>query len=310
MTDSGEGDRKEDTLLELPKPAPRNRRWTLLMVSDSGRIVRVRRVKAWITLLSALPLLAAAVVAGGYLRSERPPSRDRRLSIEIERLQGEVRRLEGENARLALLQPAPEAEALPPQTGNAETPPAPAGIPGGSGSPNPGASAGSTPIAGSHPDAPVEAPGEDAPEDPGVEEEVSGRESPRAVAPADDGAGPPVEVRHLTLDFNSDRSDVSASFNIYNRRTDGETLFGFAFVILKPEGRSAEHWLVFPETELTAQGPVSFRRGYDFSISNYMTIKFNPRPVPPGATFQTATVQVYDASGRRLLAQDFGLNDG
>ncbi len=69
--------RAEDGGLDLPRPAEGDRRWTLLLVSDSGRLIRVRHVRGWITLLAALPLLSLAIVAGAYLRSDCRPGGDR-----------------------------------------------------------------------------------------------------------------------------------------------------------------------------------------------------------------------------------------
>jgi hypothetical protein len=277
------------------------------MVNDAGNIIRVKRVRGWITLVVALPLLAAALVAGGYLRSDSLPHRDRRSTAEVERLQEKLRVPGEENSRSAAMQSTSSGKDGQPATARSEAPPVATAHDLSTRPPEPADPGG--PAAGddvkpapsrfeSQAQPPAYAGVEKAPvEDPLI-----------ASSGSDEEFLPPVGLKDLTLDYNSDRSAVSVSFKIFNRRADGETLFGFAFVILKADEQSPGQWMVFPESDLTAQGPVSFRRGYDFSISNYMVIRFNPRPLPAGMVIKLATIQVYDASGRLLLERDFRLN--
>ena len=308
MTESGRQGSGDDMHLELPEPARKNRRWTLLMVSDTGRIVRVRRIRGWITLLAALPVLAALIVAGGYLRSDRLPAANRHLAGELERLQEEVQRLRSENAAMGARQSPPGSEEVLPEEAVNEPPPAPGVTSPASGPPAPVDSGGSA-AETVRPVQPPAEPEENAAADSVAEEEIASQAAEGAASDSEpeEDSGMQVAVKDLALDYNADKSAVSVAFKIFNRRADGGSLFGFAFVILKTEEQSPEQWLAFPETDLTPRGPVSFRRGYDFSISNYMVVRFNPRPVPPGVVFRQATIQVYDASGRILLDRDFQL---
>ena len=276
------------------------------MVGDSGKIIRVKRVRGWITLLAALPFLALALVAGAYLRSDNWPGRNRQATGEIVRLRAEVRALTDENARLTGRQLTPEAEATPVAGPVEKLPEVPAARPASAPQPQrPPSDSDAENLVGPNQ---LQA----GPVDSGVEDDFGKKadavQRDGEVSTSGGDSPVPVEVKDLALDFDPDKNTVSVGFRIFNRRPDGEPLFGYAFVILKGGDQRPEQWLVFPEAPLNSQGPVSFKKGYDFSISNFMAIRFNPRQLPPAVVFERATVQVYDASGRLLLARDFHLN--
>lgn len=281
----------ETELLELPAPSRKNRRWTLLLVGDSGRVVRIRRVRGWLTLVIALPVIALAVVAGGYLRSEKRPNQYRQTLEEVARLKDELRLLKEKHAR-------PAAQ---PVAGGTETGALPRGGPK-----DLGRSAGESKPADAGPQAqgPVAAAEAD---------EAAADAEAYAQTGSDDQDGgvvaPPsvVDVRDLSLALDADSGLVQVQFKIFNRQENGQPFSGYAFVVLKPEGSGSDRWLVFPDTLFNDEGPGSFESGYDFSISNYMTIVFDARHLGTDKIFQAATVLVYDISGRLVLSSDFDL---
>jgi len=158
----------------------------------------------------------------------------------------------------------------------------------------------------------VETPQEPSPSDEAMADEIDDPAERRSLVGEDtsgeDEAPAPVAVRDLVVDVDADRGTVRVRFKVFNQQAEGEAFSGYAFVILKGGDAGPDRWVVFPETNVSPQGTVSYQSGFDFHISNYMTIDFQPQPAGNTEAPTVATVLVYDASGRRVLQSDFQLD--
>jgi hypothetical protein len=283
-----------DDLLELPPPSRKHQRWTLLMVGDSGRVFRIRRVRGWLSLLVALPVISLAMVTGGYLRSERQPAVNRTASGQVNRLQEEVRALRQENSRLVRRIATGQSQA---------------GIQTTEGSPDrprPVTPAAAIPQDDETSTAP---PSTEAANPQIVESVLNAPDAPAVARQSDETVSPStvVTAKDMTINLDPVSRTAQVQFKIVNLQSYQEPFKGYAFVVLKGADRADDSWLVFPEADFGPKGPVAFDSGFDFNISNYMFIKFKPRQAGSLLSFHTATVMVYDATGRLVLDTDFDL---
>jgi len=139
-----------------------------------------------------------------------------------------------------------------------------------------------------------EMPEKDLQEKPAPEETVSG-----------EADGMKVDAEDFALTYDAEKETMRIRFVIRNMDRSVQTVEGYIFVILKPEGGAKQNWLPIPTVELQNGGPTETGRGQYFKISNYKTVHFRVTNLPLPENYSDAAVQVYSPSGQLLVEKSF-----
>lgn len=252
---------KDVRRLAEPRPIRRASRWTLLLVDENGRTIRVRAFSFFavlgLALCIALPLAAGT---GFYLWN--------------------LAREENGRLRVAL---AASAEVL-----GRQAPVSPAsGLAPGSEFP------------AVSPSPPADSPPEPAAETSFSPPTVFEVEPPAAAGEESEevSASPPVEVADVRFS-EGDRFDVR--FRLRNVASGSEALSGHVVVVLELVGDDSAR-VAIPEVPLIEGRPTGAEEGQTFSIQNYRPMRFRAGPGTGGGRTGNATAFVFDDSGRLIL---------
>jgi hypothetical protein len=164
----------------------------------------------------------------------------------------------------------------------------------------------------------TESPVSEAPPatEPVIEETVKPETKPDEVKSVSEGEPPQkkpavelpkrISADDLELSYRRSSRSLRIQFNISNVMRSG-SVAGHIFVILKPDPKTPDGWLVLPSTPLSGQKPSDYKKGQTFSINYFKTVFFeadNQRePIP----YKTATVIIYDRNGELIFDKDFSV---
>jgi hypothetical protein len=127
--------------------------------------------------------------------------------------------------------------------------------------------------------------------------------------PAPAPAPPPLAVRDFSVTPEADSRGLKIRFKLMNTGGSGVPVAGYSFVFLKPGGGVApDRWRVLPDTPLAADMPADVQQGQYFSIAHHIYQTFRVEGVDAPDRYTTATVAVFEKSGRILVRRDFDLN--
>jgi hypothetical protein len=130
-------------------------------------------------------------------------------------------------------------------------------------------------------------------------------------APAPDTAPTPsgLDVRDFSVTPQADSRGLEIRFKLINTGRSGVPVAGYSFVYLKPGGGvDSDRWRVLPDTPLVADKPVDVQQGQYFSIAHHIFQTFRADSVDVPERYATATVAVFEKSGRILVRRDFDLD--
>lgn len=256
---------KDVKRLSEPRPARRASRWTLLLVDENGRTIRVRGFPILAALGAGL-LIGLLVAAGtGFYLWNLAREDNRRLRVALA-ASAEILRTE-----------APRSEGAPPARVPAETP---------------------TPA--SAPTVEAEETGNGAPEVSAPESTVSETSEPTAAVASGSGTradAPPVEVEDVRL---SRKGRFEVRFRLRKVAPGSEALSGHVVLVLEMAGGDPPR-MAIPEVPLIDGRPAGTETGETFSIQNYRTMRFRAGPGTGGNRVTGATAFVFDDSGELIL---------
>lgn len=270
--------------LTEPRTSRRSSRWTLLLVDENGRTIRVRGFHFFAGLAAVLflGLLVATGATLYLLRLER--AENQRLRQAVAASAEALRRPPA--ARPA----APPSRALP----LAKETPSPV---------VPTEPASDRPALDTDPDRPLPAaippepvsdsePADASPPGDRVFSAAPAESSPENAAPS----GPPmVAVEEVAF---SEGDGYGVGFRLRNAAPDGETISGHVVVVLR---LSEGGWAALPEVPLVKGRPSGKAEGETFSIQNYRPMRFRAGPEVRGDRVRGATAFVFDVEGLLLL---------
>lgn len=284
--------------LSEPRTARRPSRWTLLLVDETGRTIRVRGFRFLAPLAAVLVLgLAAAGGAAFYLlKMERAENRRLRaeLSASAEAPSAAVFPATGPSGTAN----GNPDEALAPETpvspdGPAEIFSAPPDEPGVESLEN---SAADSSAAAEGPDAvaPSESP---AAESPAVAPERVFSAAPADAVEAAEAPSGPAQVAVEQVAF-PEGGRYAVAFRLVNVAPDTEKVAGHVVVVLRLAGGG---YAAMPDVPLVKGRPTGKVEGESFSIQNYRPMRFRAEPEVGGDRVRGATAFVFDSEGRLLL---------
>lgn len=119
---------------------------------------------------------------------------------------------------------------------------------------------------------------------------------------------PGLEVQDFSVTPEPGSRSLKIRFKLINTARSGPPVAGYSFVYLKPGGDDPERWRVLPNTPLVADKPADVQQGQYFSIAHHIFQTFRAEALDAPEGYATATVAVFEKSGRVLLERDFDLN--
>jgi len=263
---------KEIDVLRTTRPARKSRRWTLLLMRDHGRVIRVGWLK-WVALLSALLLIAAAAGASYFFVLYR---RSRDANAGLNRVWADVRQELGElrnekdilTARLAVAEV--EMERLK-------------------------AEAAAQPVDRSEPQKGVERPLEitarGAAGESRSESEAGGnaetKASGRAPAAAATQTAAAVAIEKLAISYEAVEKTFRVQFLLKNNGPETDPVAGYTAVVLRDPDAASDTRLALPPVKLDGAGvPTGPKRGQYFAIARFKTVNSAaPGNFDPGRFF-------------------------
>ena len=258
--------------LSEPRAARRSSRWTMLLVDENGRTIRVRgfRLLAALVALLVLGLAVAGGAAFHLLKTERAENRRLRAAAaaSAEALRGAA------EPRTPAFRPTTEPDAAPP----------------------PAEPAPETPVSAARPAESAEVPASEprAGEAPALPPERVFSSAPAGDAETSSEPAP-VAVERVVF---PEEDRYAVRFRLRNVAPDSEPISGHVVVVLRlADGGHA----ALPEVPLVEGRPTGKVEGSTFSIQNYRPMRFRAEPDFDGDRVRGATAFVFDSDGRPLL---------
>lgn len=129
-----------------------------------------------------------------------------------------------------------------------------------------------------------------------------------APAPTTAPMPPGLEVQDFSVTPEPGSRGLEVRFKLINTARSRAPVAGYSFVYLKPGGGDPDRWRVLPGTPLVADKPADVRQGQYFSIAHHISQTFRAEALDAPERYATATVAVFEKSGRVLLQRDFDLD--
>jgi hypothetical protein len=288
----------------VPQPEKRKENWTLLLVSETGKTIRIKWFKGLAVICMVL-LIGAVTAAGTFYYLYEAEARENRWLRSAAK--GET--------------PVTTAAAIDALESGKETPPKPVTAPSRKSEtlentarterkeiPEKGSAefkktsgeTSSETIAAFEPE--TAAPSVAQTREKGPSFLVPASESEKE--PADQDNRKPLRVAIEDFEYSSgDRKNVYVRYKIKNTDARSRTVSGHAVVVLEGEDRGKPKWLALPKVHLVSGMPTGQEEGQSFSIANYKFMKFRPEGRHDPDQFSKASVYVFDEGGALLLKE-------
>lgn len=311
----------------VPQPEKRKQKWTLLLVSETGKTIHLKWFKG--LAVFCLLLFFAAVSAAGafYYLYQIKSSENQWLRSALDDRNLDTRPAatpqpepEKEPVSVAVLSETPKADpdpvdrVDPSNTGSGSVPSsAPVPSPGSVASPSEVASSSAVisndTALNDSPKEEVEKP-EDTAEDGATSDQsflfpVAATEPVHSVKKIEKPALVAIEEFEYA---HEKRHGLHVRYKIKNIDPDSRPVSGYAVVVLEGETKGKPRWLALPNVNLNSGTPTQFAEGQSFSISNYKFMTFRPKDRRDPDRFSKAVVYVFDEEGELMLKEDQSLS--
>ncbi len=285
---------------KVSKSTRKNRRWTLLFVSEQGEVITVHKFKGLMLLAIFIMVVSISVAASISMLYKKPFEENRRLEAVLAKVEQRVRALGKERDLLLTRQGIAESrinksleqKAAAEQTNQAVS------------------------------DSPVDGrekqirgveeaePAQHRKETPPIPVPLVAAQVPKPDKTAEE-AKPEikVDIRDLQVRHDPEQDLLIVQFRLKNINPAAGAVSGRTFVILENDQDAGADILTFPTVSLVDGKPARIHRGRYFSISRFNIVKFrsvfNQAPRP----FNSATAFVYSGAGDLLLEKKFPIEN-
>ena len=286
---------KEISRLTDTKSRKKSKRWTLLFVNETGKIVPVKRFKGLLTFLSLMVLVSFSVSGVLYFLHERMTAETQKLKNTLAVFQRQGRLLQSEKEKLTARMIAAESRLemlrmeIEAKTQKKQSPPSAA--PEQPGTPVSRDSEAVNRSAGNDTAAPV----------------ITEPDPVRKI-PIPHPEASKVDIESFRFRRNPSRDRLQVRFVIKNVDVGSDPISGHIFVILENTGGDADTRLILPRGDIVAGKPSNFKDGRHFSIQRFKTVMFDAPTTLATSALNHAKVTVYDRSGELMLEKHFPLN--
>lgn len=288
----------------VPQPEKRKESWTLLLVSETGKTIRIKWFKG-LAVISLVLLVGAVTAAGTFYYLYEAETRENRwlrsaargetpvttaAAVEASESEKETRLkpVEASSGKSETAENTTRSERKEtPENGSVE-------------SEKTSQETSFETILAIKPETP----------DPSVAE--TRKKGPSFLVPAselekgsaDQENRKPLRVAIEDFEYsNGDRKNVYVRYKIKNTASRSQPVSGHAVVVLEGEDRGKPKWLALPEVHLVSGMPTGQEEGQSFSIANYKFMRFRPEGRHDPDQFSKASVFVFDEGGELLLKE-------
>ena len=271
---------EREIALSKPKPYKQDRKTSILIVDDFGRMSSGQYLKSFVTVLSFVSLVL--LVAAGLLfylytgLSRNSGIVQEKLVVSQERVKTLTREKEVLMARLVISGKKPDIQ------------------PDSKNEPVPTVSLDSAKK--------EKVPAVDLPKDPPVPLKAKPVEPQAPAAPvvATAPAVPvkkTISVEKFTVTRAGGKGDLLVRFDIRNMSEDQGDVAGRIFTLLKPDNSDPGQWLVVPASPLNEGVPTEYKKGQYFSIAHFKPVKFRIKNQADPEFFKKATIFIFNNKG-------------
>ena len=278
---------EREIALSKPKPYKQDRKTSILIVDDFGRMSSGQYLKSFVTVLSFVSLVL--LVAAGLLfylytgLSRNSGIVQEKLVVSQERVKTLTREKEVLMARLVISGKKPDIQ------------------PDSKNEPVPTVSLDSAKkekgLAVDLPKAPLQVPLKAKP----VEPQVPAAPAAPAVPVVATAPAVPVKktisVEKFTVTRAGGKGDLLVRFDIRNMSEDQGDVAGRIFTLLKPDNSDPGQWLVVPASPLNEGVPTEYKKGQYFSIAHFKPVKFRIKNQADPEFFKKATIFIFNNKG-------------
>ena len=301
MEENSTNETRQNIIVNLPKPKKYPISWRLLLVSDHGRIVTIRKFKQLVAgiLITLLISITAAVSFFFLYQNERFENENLKTSLTKYRQMAKLAQrgkeilatrlvvhgidaeIAKENSSLSIAEKADEAAV----EDNSNT----------------GNSSDSEPANESKDGSGKKSKQSENEISENISSEQEKKNGKEAAILSD-----LVSVEQFKLSHDPAANILKAQFKLNN--TSEDTVSGYMFVILKSREESTDSWLSLPSTQLTEGIPADYKSGRHFAISRFKTIRFKAENPQNPKQFDQAVVIIYGDEGDILFRKEFPVN--
>ena len=258
------------------------RYWSLMLVGEHGRVIPFRRFKEVaiaIFAIALLSLMALVILGFFYLRQGKTIET---LQTELNELRQYAGQLKDEkdvlNARLGIrkAQMAPDLETAS-NTSDETSTLQPAAGPASSEEKRPAAEA-------------------------SIKEKVAREPEPEKQKPQVVQWG--ADIRDISVQYDSNRKIVKASFRVYNTSVPKNKLAGRTVVVFKNKADPPIKWFAVPNV-LLSNGQPNGKVGKAFNINNFITMRHYAYGLKRPSQYDAVAVFVFSADARLLASREF-----
>ncbi len=303
-----------------PRRRKKQKKWTLMVIGDHGRVIPVRNFLGILFALFFVLVVMMIAAFSLYMFYKSPMEENKALHEAHEIATQKIKALRNEKdilmAKLVIAQtkfekrykatkkkqPKKKKAERPPVKPVVKTKPVPisADIPAMPFGKEYKAESAIDPLEKTSASVPAKI------ETPAVNEKIL-IEEPSKPAWAPTRALPVVTVEKFETFFSKDDGVLKAQFRIRNIREKPEPVSGYAFVVLKNDNPDRIGWLLLPRGELISGRPSQVKKGRYFSIARFRTVRFNTKTKDP-LQYKNATVIIFGSKKELLLEEDIPVN--
>lgn len=271
MEDSSRDLEKELKKYAVSNPFKRTGQWQMLLISDDGKMVSVKRYKdlaVFVIALMVVFMVATAVFSVLYFRTF---SATRDLASKIKASEQERKELQEERDRLV-------AQLF--------------------------MSKKTKDVVGAEPKSESKA---EPKKDPKKEEAVQATNPPPVKKVVKKAEKMKAAVKDLTVTKDEAARETRIRFIVKND-CELPSIAGRVFLILKPDTDNDQEWLTMPPVTLKDGAPSMPSRGQFFSINNYKSVNFKFSNPMPDDHYKTMAIYIFSTEGDLIFEDTFPID--
>ena len=114
-----------------------------------------------------------------------------------------------------------------------------------------------------------------------------------------------VDIENFRIALEPDKKTVSARFKLKNTSDDSKPVAGYSFVVVKGDKTPEDKWLIMPPVKIIGGKPGPAEKGRFFSIKHFSSLHFKQKVHDNPGSFTVASIFVFSSKGGLLLKKSF-----
>ena len=123
-------------------------------------------------------------------------------------------------------------------------------------------------------------------------------------------ATPTVDADQFSLSANDNNTAITFKFTITNIHPNKDPVTGYLFIILANDSTQPVTLVPYPVVELKDGAPVDYKKGTQFSIKQYRTVRGQIKGLEATDKFDKALVMAYSMDGELIMKKQLTAENG